>query len=252
MDLIAFPDEFKKTVVQSIEKAVGEDVLEDLNRDNLWTSNGIPSRIWDHINTNVHKSLQGQNCTTVKAARGFWKMAAMLEDNSQCLFTIIREKRLQELRKKRDERYKMHYVDLATTKFNGSLEPEQEQISFYKHTFSDEDRLEQKVQVFLSEFGQDIEGIKNYVLIVFDTQGYTVTHVRALVLTPNLEVAHGGEEDWSSFLLLRQDAIVEKVDYSQFASNTPDRGLKLKDKALKRKKDGLQLKIAESDAEVQN
>lgn len=123
---------------------------------------------------------------------------------------------------------------------------------FYKHTFSDEDRLEQKVQDFLSEFGQDIEGIKNYVLIVFDTQGYTVTHVRALVLTPNLEVAHGGEEDWSLFLLLRQDAIVEKVNYSQFASNTPDRGLKLKDKALKRKKDGLQLKIAESDAEVQN
>lgn len=130
MDLIAFSDEFKKTLVQSIEKAVGEDVLEDLNRDNLWTSNSIPSRIWDHINTNVHKSLQGQNCTTVKAARGFWKMAAMLEDNSQCLFTIIREKRLQELRKKRDKRYKMHYVDLATTKFNGGLEPEQEQLSF--------------------------------------------------------------------------------------------------------------------------
>lgn len=242
---ISFPPELIAKVVRCVEDAVGDDIREDIRHQDLQTRVSVPFRIWDLLNTNVIKRLDTQDCTIAKAHRGLWEMLIVFEKTTQCIFTFMREKRFAELRNNQHKRNHMHYLDMLTLQFNKDLLSDQQQLSFMPHTFSDEDRLAELVQTMLSDLEGDAEVVRHHVLVLFDTVGYQLTRIRAVMVTPSLDIAHNGEQDWSQYITVDESVVVETVDNPVTPGNQPNRGLSLTAKAMARKKNKPKLKDAE-------
>lgn len=233
--------------VRCVEDAVGDDILADVQANGLQTRNSVPARIWDLLNTNLVNALEAENCTVVKTHRGPWEMLVVYEKASQCIITFMREKRFADLRKSQRKRKRMHYVDILAKYFNKELQTDQQQISLYPCTFSDEDRLSELVQTLL----RDLEGgsgvVRNHVLVLFETIGYQLSHIRAVMVTPNLDIALGSEQNWTEFISAKESLVVSKTTDSENPRNHPSRGLALKPKALARKKNKPQLRKTQEE-----
>lgn len=229
------PDLIAK-IVRCVEDAVGDDIQADVQRNNLQTRNSVPSRIWDLLNTNVIKTLDTEDCTIAKAHRGPWEMLIVFEKTTQCILTFMREKRFAELRNRQHKRVHMHYIDMLTKQFNESLLSDQQQLSFIPHTFSDEDRLADLVQTMLHDLDGEADIVRHHVLVLFETVGYQLTHIRAVMVTPSLDIAQNSEQDWSRYITADESAVVEEVADPSSPGNQPNRGLSLTAKAMARQK----------------
>ncbi len=231
-----FPVELVRKIVHCVEDSVGDDIREDIQRNELRTMNSVPSRIWDLLNTNLYQTLEAAECTIATAHRGPWEMIIIFEKTTRCIFTFMREKRFSELQRKQRSRIHMHYIDILTLQFNKDLLADRQQLSFLPHHFTDEENLAELVQGMLHDLGSDVSIVRHHVLVLFDTAGYQLTHIRAIKVTPNLDVAQGSEQDWSEYITVSESSIVEKVENPENPANNPNRGLKLKSKAAERKK----------------
>lgn len=245
---ISFPSELIAKIVRCVEDAVGDDICADIQRNDLQTKNSVPSRIWDLLNTNIVKTLDTENCTIAKAHRGPWEMLIVFEKTTQCIFTFMREKRFSELRKRQRSRVHMHYIDMLAKQFNKELLADQQQLSFLPHTFSDENRLAELVQTLLHDLEGDADIVRHHVLILFDTIGYQLTHIRAVMVTPTLDIARNGEQDWSKYIAASESTVVEKVVDPGAPENQPNRGLTLKPKAVARQKNKPKQKDMEQES----
>ena len=223
-------------MVRCIEDAVGDDIRADIRQHDLQTKNSVPSRIWDLLNTNIIKTLDTEDCTIAKAHRGPWEMLVVYEKSTHCIFTFMREKRFAELRNRQHKRRCMHYIDMLARQFNADLLADQQQLSLFPNTFSDEDRLPELVQTMLSDLEGGVEVVRHHVLVLFDTVGYQLTHVRAVMVTPSLDIAQNSEQDWSQYIAADESTVVEKVPNSNVPGNQPNRGLHLTAKAMARQK----------------
>lgn len=234
-DMSFSPDLISK-MVRCIEDAVGDDILADVHRNELYTTNSVPSRIWDLLNTGLFKALEAEACTVATAHRGPWEMLVIYERTSRCVLTFMREKRFAELQRKQRSRVHMHYVDMLAKQFNGDLLADQQQLTLIPHEFSDENRLPELVQNLLRDLGGEADIVRHHVLVLFDTAGYQLTRVRAVMVTPTLDVAKGCEQDWSQYIAAAESVVVEKVVAPEAPANQPHRGLTLKPKAVARQK----------------
>lgn len=250
MDSNSFSPNLISKIVHCVEDAVGDDIQTDIHRNDLQTRNSVPSRIWDLLNTNIVKSLDTEDCTVARAHRGPWEMLVVFEKSSQCIFTFMREKRFSNLQKHQRQRKRMHYIDMLAKQFNKDLLTDRQQLSLFPHEFSDEDRLAELVQSLLYDLGSDAEIVNHHVLVLFDTVGYQLTHIRAVMVTPSLDIAKGCEQDWSQYITANESVVVEKVSSATDPENQPSRGLSLKPKALARKKDKPQRKDADTSAQA--
>ena len=236
-DIISFSTDLVSKVVRCVEDAVGDDIQADIQRNDLQTRNSVPSRIWDFLNTNVVKVLDIEDCTIAKAHRGPWEMLVIFEKSTQCILTFMREKRFAELQKRQRQRKRMHYIDMMARQFNQDLLVDQQQLCLIPHQFSDEERLAELVQTLLRDLGRDADLVRHHVLVLFDTTGYRLTHIRAVMVTPSLDIARGSEQDWSKYINADESIVVEKVSDPTAPENKPGRGLSLTAKAMARKKD---------------
>ena len=227
-------------MVQAVQSAVGDDIHEDIAVNRLPTKNSIPSRIWDFINRNLIESLQTQDCSVCRASRGPWEMLVVLEKSTRFIVTFMREKRFSELVKSQNKRNKMHYLDMLTLYFNGNVSSPYSQLSIFPHEFNDEDRLDEQIQLLLRDLRGDSEIVRNHILVLFDTVGFELTSIRMVMLTPSLEIAI--KEDWNQYIYRNESVIVETVDNSDSPSNKPNRGLKLKGRAIEKRKSKLKQK----------
>lgn len=239
-------------IVRCVEDAVGDDIRTDIQRNDLQTRNSVPSRIWDLLNTNIVKTLDTEDCTVAKTHRGPWEMLVVFEKSSQCIFTFMREKRFAELRNRQRQRKRMHYIDMLAKQFNQNLLVDHQQLSLISHVFSDEERLAELVQGLLHDLGGEAEIVQHHVLVLFDTVGYQLTHIRAVMVTPSLDIAQGSEQDWSPYIAVDESVIVEKVSDATAPENQPNRGLSLKAKAIARKKDKPQRKDMGASIRIQS
>lgn len=233
---INFKPELISTIVRCVEDAFGDDILADIRRHDLQTKNSIPSRRWDLLNTNLIKNLDIEDCPIIITKRGPWEMVVVLEKSTQCILTFMREKRFSELCKSKRNRQNMHYIDMLSQHFNKDLRSNQQQLNFSHYTFSDENRLAEQVQEMLHDFESNSEIIRHHVLILFETVGYQLTHIRAVMLTPSLEIAQNSEQDWSQYIASDESTVVEKVTNPSAPGNQPNRGLSLTAKAMARQK----------------
>lgn len=163
-------------------------------------------------------------------------MLIVFERSTQCILTFMREKRFAELRNCQHKRVHMHYIDMLAKQFNEELLSDQQQISFIPHTFSDEDRLAELVQTMLHDLEGDAEVVRHHVLVLFETVGYQLTHIRAVMVTPSLDIVQNSEQDWSQYIAADESAVVEKVVNPKAPGNQPNRGLSLTAKAMARQK----------------
>ncbi len=245
---INFPPELISKIVRCVEEATGDDIRIDIQKNNLQTRNSVPSRVWDLLNTNLINELDIDECTIAKTKRGPWEMLVIFEKTTQCIFTFMREKRFEELKKQQAKRKNMHYVDMLSKQFNSDLLSEGRQMSWFdEKSFSDEDRLTELVQNLLSELHGEADIVKNHVLVLFETVGFQLTHIRAVMVTPSLDIAKDCNENWSQYISGNESAVVEKIETPESPSNQPSRGLSLKPKALNRQKSSSRIK--ESDKE---
>lgn len=233
---ICFPSELITKIVHCVEDAVGDGIRADIRQHDLQTGNSIPSRIWDLLNTNLIKTLDTEECTIARAHRGPWEMLIIFEKTTQCILTFMREKRFAELRKHQQNRVHMHYIDMLSKQFNKDLLSDQQQLSFIPHTFSDETRLAELIQTMLHDLEGDAKVVRHHVLVLFETVGYQLTHIRAVMITPSLDIAQNSEQDWSQYIEVDESAVVEKIINPQSPSNQPNRGLSLTAKAMARQK----------------
>lgn len=243
---ISIPEETISKIVRCVEYAVGDDIREDIQRNDLQTHNSLPSRIWDLLNTNIIKTISTSECTIAKAHRGPWEMLVVFENTSQCIITFMREKRFAEIQKKQRKRSKMHYVDMLAKQFNSELLSDYTQLSIIPepHKFSDDDKLSELIRTMLAELSGDVDVVRNHILVLFDTTGFNLTHIRAVMVTPTLEIASGCDENWSRFIS-GYESVVEKVSNPIAPENQPNRGLKLTPKAIARKKNKPEYKNTE-------
>ena len=117
----------------------------------------------------------------------------------------------------------------------------------FEVSFSDEDRLSELVQNLLSELKSDADIVKNHVLVLFEAVGYQLTHIRAVMVTPSLDIAKDCDENWSQYISGNESAVVEKIEAPASPSNQPSRGLSLKPKALNRQKSNSKIKEADKE-----
>lgn len=244
---INFPSELISKIVRCVEEATGNDIRIDIQKNNLQTRNSVPARVWDLLNTNLINELDIDECTIAKTKRGPWEMLVIFEKTTQCVFTFMREKRFEELKKQQCKRRNMHYVDMLSKQFNSDLIAEENQLSLFEVSFSDEDRLSELVQNLLSELKGDADIVKNHVLVLFETVGYQLTHIRAVMVTPSLDIAKDCDENWSQYISGNESAVVEKIEAPASPSNQPSRGLSLKPKALNRQKSNSKIKEADKE-----
>ncbi len=245
---VSFPSDLIDKIVRCVEGAVGDDILADIQQNDLRTTNSLSFRIWDFLNTNLSKTLNTSECTIAGAHRGPWQMLVIFEKSSQCILTFMREKRFAELRKQQCRRKKMHYIDMLTSQFNSDLLADQQQTTLFPHEFSDKDQLAKLVQDLLQDLGGEADIVRHHVLVLFDTFGFQLMNIRAVMVTPSLDIAQGTEQNWSDYISADESVIVTKVSNPQDPENQPGRGLTLKAKALERKKNRPQKKPAEESA----
>ena len=131
---------------------------------------------------------------------------------------------------------------MMAKQFNSELMPEQEQLTLFSHTFLDENRLVEKVQKLLRDLKGGISVVQNHVLILFDTMDYQLSSIRAVMVTPNLDIAQGCSQDWSKYISADEGVVVERVIHPEAPENHPNRGLALTKKSLERKQNNLHKK----------
>ena len=244
---MGFPSELIAKMVRCVEDAVGDDILTDIQANDLQTGNSVPARIWDLLNTNLVKTLETENCTVAKAHRGPWEMLIIYEKTTQCIFTFMREKRFAELRKRQQKRKNMHYIDMLTKQFNHDLISDQQQTSLFPCAFSDDNRLPELVQALLYDLEGGSDVVQHHVLVLFETVGYQLAHIRAVMVTPSLDVAQGCEQNWSKYIAATESVVVSKVADSEKPEDHPTRGLSLKPKAVARKRQKPQVRDAQQE-----
>ena len=62
-DDLAFSPELITKIVRCVEDAVGDDILADIRHHDLRTTNSVPSRIWDFLNSHQNTGNRGlHNC----------------------------------------------------------------------------------------------------------------------------------------------------------------------------------------------
>lgn len=238
------------SVVKCIETAVGDGIREDLQKSKLRTTNSKGSRIWDLLNTELLDSMDTIECSSAIANRGAWQMVVLFEKTSGCVMTLMREKRFAELKKAQKRRKRMHYVDMLPKMFNSELLSDHDQIVLFPKEFEDEHDLAVLVQRLLCDLVSDISIVRNHVLVLFDTIGFQLTSVRAVMITPNLDVASGCEENWNKYISSNESVIVQQVEDPKSPANNPQHGLKLTQKATSRQRRHIQIHQEGDDEKV--
>ena len=244
---ISIPSELAAKFVRCIENAVGDDIRADIQKSGLRTGNSVPSRIWDLLNTNICEMLPETDCEAFTAKRGFWDMLIVYEKSSQCIVTFMREERFKELHRKQKDRSQMHYIDIFARMFNGTLVPNMDQMSLLPHIFSDEDKLAERAQSILRDLKGGTDVVKHHVLVLFEASAFQLTSVRAVMITPSLDIAHGCEQNWSQYISAAESVVADKVSSPSAPANQPNHGLKFKDKAIARRRKDLAFKETQQE-----
>jgi len=225
---------FASTIVDCIYIAVGDGIKEDVTRQGLRTRNSVPFRIWDLLNTYVCERLHTTDCMATTTKRGPWEIALVYDCTTGFLFTLMREKRFNELQSTVAKRRNMHYIDLLVRHLNSDLISHVGQTRLFPIHFEDEDKIAENVQKILLGFSEGIGEIKRHAIILFDSSNYNLTSVRAVIVDSNLNPV--SEWDWTKYIPVQESSITEKVDNPNAPESNPSRGLELTAKATARKK----------------
>ena len=200
-------EDIKHGIANGIFMAVTHDIP-DLIRDyNLPTNNGIGLFRWNFLHKRVEENLGGR-FQSKYVARGPWRLLLLYEQELGFTFSVMAEKNLAGLRERLP--INIHYLESLVSN-NIGYEAIEGQLRLEGCNFP---RNAQAIGALRDKLLSDFSGIiKNHILILFDYNISGVISARAVLLTPELDVAFS--EDWSKHLknpyVIGQDSILEEM-----------------------------------------
>ena len=146
----------------------------------------------------VHRNLSDELCAefeTCISPRGAWRVLILRDKISNLSFSIMSEKNFQKLQ--RHPGKTVHYLEALISE-NEVREPISGQISLFQSQQRDSSVLANLRNQLLNGFSGIVQ---EHVLILFDYTYLGVTSARAVLLTPQMEIAVS--EDWTHYLKQR-------------------------------------------------
>lgn len=190
--IIPISDNQKAFIANGIYRAITVDIPEIIIDYNLSTSLGSGQFRWNFIIRNLSENLISdfENCVR---PRGAWKIPLLRDRNTNLSFSFMSEANFR--RVQRAPREKLHYLR-ALVLNNKNRKPLIQQTSFFpENKCDDENALCNLRNQLLSNFTGIVE---EHVLVLFDSKFSGVISARAVLLTPEMEIAVS--EDWTQFL----------------------------------------------------
>lgn len=234
-------EEIAREIVKCIANATGTDIQKH-NRK-IRTHNSSSTAVWDFINTNLCKTFYVEEYMAYVIVRGPWEMAVLYCKKNGCIYTLMREKRFEELvRTQASRNDSPHYLDLIAGIINSDLKGQDfEQLSWLPKVSLDQEELRRQLLILLRSLTDNLDEIKRHVLVLFTANYETgLTAVRAVTVDPNLTIV--SQANWSNYIDLNDLAVVETVDEDISSYDVPDMGIKLTKKAEMRKKSVAELR----------
>ncbi|WP_283610300.1 DUF5986 family protein [Faecalispora anaeroviscerum] len=237
-------EQFITKVVHCVNDAVGDSIREDTYY--LKTKNSTPTRIWDILNTKLCNEMPKISCVADSTQRGSWQMVPVFSQEKRILFTFMRESRFEQLFKNLKKRKNPHYLDGLVNILNAKL-LNNDQMTLYPIDLFDEDNMKDIVQKILFDLKVEREFIDHHALILFESHNFELISIRAVVIDKNMKIVY--EENWNQYITADVSTIMQSATEFSTASNHPERGLKLSEKANKRKQHNIKVRPSETDDE---
>lgn len=212
--------EIAHAIVNALQRAL-ENVMPDIMSDNnLFTKNGYGQFRWNPIITQLQDQCQHLGwLESGVCPRGAWKTPVLFHLKTGYIFTLMTENTFKDVQRKRDKG--KHYL-YGGASFNQDVEPQFEQLEMdlpkvtgdtQKWVVQSRDQLAQAVHA-------DVGEIQGHILILFDTHSDRLLTVRAIRLTPSLEISTE-EENWSQYIG-RPFAADQRVEIQQADDDEDD------------------------------
>lgn len=193
-----FP-EIAHAIVNGLQMAL-ENVMPDIMSDyNLPTRNGYGQFRWNPIITQVQDKCQHLGWVeTGICTRGAWKLPVLFHLKSGYIFTLMTEDTFRDVQRRKDKG--KHYLSGASS-LNLNVKPQYEQLELnlpgvaanaQKWVAKSREQLAQAIRT-------DVGEIQGHILVLFDDDSDKLLTVRAVRLTPSLEISTE-EENWSQFI----------------------------------------------------
>lgn len=219
-------------VSDSISNAIGDDIKEDIKSQGLITHNSTPTRIWDHLDTNLCKKFNGFDIVARPTKRGSWELVPIFERKTGFLYVLMRENRLKILRKESSKRKSPHYAEALARTLNRDLQARYYQVPLMEvneEKFDNEDYIRKVVLKIFEDLNIPNNIVKRHALILFNDVNGILLSLRCCIIDSNLNTVE--EDNWNEYIKVNESTVADEVIDETSKFNDPTSGLKYKQKA---------------------
>lgn len=231
--MIKATEKFITTIAQCLSDAVGDDIRADVKRNGLVTENGSPTRKWDYLNTHLCEKFDQKTILARPTKRGAWAMVPIVDKDAGFIYTIMREERFIQLKKKRPKRRNAHYVDALAQTFNIDLHGRQGDL-FEGNPVQcfDNTNVHSIVQGIFRDLRTPCEVVRRHALILFSSSNHILTALHCYIIDSKWEIVQ--KADWRNYIASHESNVVEEIHDPDSTNNLPALGLQFTQKAKDR------------------
>ena len=197
--------EISHAIVESLRSPL-EDKIPDMMQDcGLTERLGLGQYRWNFIIAQLKNTCShlGWIVDNGLCQRGSWKVPVLFYGKARILITFMTEGTFAQVRKRRDK--EKHYLcGAAAFNHNAKAQYEQFELQLPGILPTDEKWIATSQEQLTQAVRKDVGDIAGHVLILFDTHSDRLLSVRAVQLTPALEISF--EENWTNLIRDPYDA----------------------------------------------
>ena len=191
-DYIPITEHQKIFIANGVFRAVTLDMPEVIEENKLTTSLGSGQFRWNFIIRNLSESFEA-NFEAITPPRGPWRVLLLRDLVSNLSFSIMSERNFRKLRRSSSDR--IHYLEALISE-NEKRESLEQQICMNEFQKVREKNILSSIRTQLLSTFSGI--VTEHVLVLFDYDFSVITSMRAVLLTPEMEIAVS--EDWAKYL----------------------------------------------------
>lgn len=179
-------EDFRRRVVDCINMALQDDLPRYLSEFHPDTTNGVPLQIGDWINTNIRKHMAGNIIEVIEFSRYSWKGRIIIDRENRITYTIMREKRLRQLR--REKRDKPHYLQTIVGILNANIIAPMKQMDIFGGEYYrfDPEIVEKDYDSIFKGYVDKTDGY-HHCAIIYETDRGALTDINIIFLDKDLE-----------------------------------------------------------------
>lgn len=212
--------EVAHAIVHALQEAL-ENVMPDIMGDNnFFTKDGYGQFRWNAIITQLQDKCQHLGWIEPGLChRGAWKTPVLFHLKTRYIFTFMTENTFKVVQRRKDKG--KHYL-CGGASFNQDVEPQFEQLEMDlpKVTVDTQKWIVQSREQLAHAVRADVGEIQGHILVLFDDHSDKLLTVRAIRLTPSLEISTE-EESWSQYIGL-PFAADQRVEIQQVDDDDED------------------------------